>query len=557
MIKLFLSCVLLFVFSWVFCQSDLELANNYFQRFEYHKAAEILNQAWEETPTSMNSDERKQLIYSNYVIGNFPAAKEPLEWLLNSNEIEPYFFFIKGEVDRALGFYESALEWYEKFEKTDGSIDMTMYKLSCLEAFTWGSLIVKENIPFWFNQNKATIICHQSAHGLVVLQEIGLDAKKRVLAKNETQQAEFFVLRPYLLEKDSLKPMIFSNLETHLSVSAISIHPTKDLALVAISNPLAKSSNEQIQRIFEASFNPSSLTFMLTDEWQPTKHTKVSVNMPTYHPKGNLVVFAQMDENLGTSNLMATYSVGDEWSEPQAISSINTDEDEMYPLFISDTLMSFASNGRVGYGGLDIYTAFFKNGKFEDIVHWLAPINSPKDDFSFYYNMQLDSAIYSTNRFSDFEDDNIFGIKFGEFVAYEEKELTEEEKEKNKKIQEFFDKWEKFIVYFDFDKFKLKENSKEVREMIAFLSDNQDYEIILTGHTDNRGPTKYNYKLGLKRAQSVKDKLLSIGVSNTQIQLTSKGKNDPLYDCNDGCKEKEHAKNRAVVIDVKRKVYVQ
>ncbi|MCA9647775.1 MAG: OmpA family protein, partial [Myxococcales bacterium] len=62
----------------------------------------------------------------------------------------------------------------------------------------------------------------------------------------------------------------------------------------------------------------------------------------------------------------------------------------------------------------------------------------------------------------------------------------------------------------------------------------RDAKILLIGHTDTRGSTAYNQRLGLERAQTEKDVLVAYGISPDRIELKSAGEsqaragNDPL-----------------------------
>ena len=53
-------------------------------------------------------------------------------------------------------------------------------------------------------------------------------------------------------------------------------------------------------------------------------------------------------------------------------------------------------------------------------------------------------------------------------------------------------------------------------------------QIMLEGHADSRGSAEYNLALGSRRANSVKDYLVSLGVPTTRITVVSKGKEAPF-----------------------------
>ena len=71
------------------------------------------------------------------------------------------------------------------------------------------------------------------------------------------------------------------------------------------------------------------------------------------------------------------------WGQPaNAGSTINTFGREEYPFVYADTLLFFASDGHVGYGGLDIFCSVIRNdNSFSTPVNLRRPFNSPGDDF--------------------------------------------------------------------------------------------------------------------------------------------------------------------------------
>ncbi len=72
------------------------------------------------------------------------------------------------------------------------------------------------------------------------------------------------------------------------------------------------------------------------------------------------------------------------WGEPKILpSTINTEKDDMFPSFDGDTLY-FASEGKAGMGGLDIFKTYQKeNNEWLTPENLKAPINSGEDDFGF------------------------------------------------------------------------------------------------------------------------------------------------------------------------------
>jgi len=84
---------------------------------------------------------------------------------------------------------------------------------------------------------------------------------------------------------------------------------------------------------------------------------------------------------------------------------------------------------------------------------------------------------------------------------------------------------------FDFDKAVLRPDGKAAidAEIISKLSQVQRLELVLvTGHTDRIGTQAYNQKLSERRADAVRDYLVSKGVPRDKIETLGMGKTQPL-----------------------------
>ncbi|RDB36235.1 MAG: hypothetical protein DCC88_06040 [Spirobacillus cienkowskii] len=96
-------------------------------------------------------------------------------------------------------------------------------------------------------------------------------------------------------------------------------------------------------------------------------------------------------------------------------------------------------------------------------------------------------------------------------------------------------------IYFDFNKYVIREDQKDSAMQIAEkLKSSSSLEIQIQGNTDDRGSTEYNIALGQKRAQALKNFLISNGVQNN-IETISFGKERPAVKGNN---EDAWAKNR-------------
>lgn len=83
-------------------------------------------------------------------------------------------------------------------------------------------------------------------------------------------------------------------------------------------------------------------------------------------------------------------------------------------------------------------------------------------------------------------------------------------------------------VYFDFDSSQLTSAARNTLEANAeFLKNNQNVDIQVEGHADERGGEQYNLALGERRARSVKDYLTALGVDANRVSIISFGKTTP------------------------------
>jgi len=99
-------------------------------------------------------------------------------------------------------------------------------------------------------------------------------------------------------------------------------------------------------------------------------------------------------------------------------------------------------------------------------------------------------------------------------------------------------------VYFDFDKSNIKSSQAAILDDDAnWIKAHPDKFIILEGHCDERGTVAYNLALGERRANAVRDYLVSLGIDRSRLKTVSYGEERPV---DPGHNEAAWAKNRRV-----------
>ena len=167
--------------------------------------------------------------------------------------------------------------------------------------------------------------------------------------------------------------------------------------------------------IYESKYDPLKKAWGKARVVEPLKGQKEVVvdsrgkikKVPTYdvQPRlsadGNTIFFiSDRDGGYGRLDIWYATFEGDQWGTPQNLGErINTPFDELSP-FLSDdgNTLYFSSNGRVGFGGVDLYKSLGGMGKWSDPVNLGMPLNSTYDDFGAQFSKDDSSAYFTSNR---------------------------------------------------------------------------------------------------------------------------------------------------------------
>jgi len=84
-------------------------------------------------------------------------------------------------------------------------------------------------------------------------------------------------------------------------------------------------------------------------------------------------------------------------------------------------------------------------------------------------------------------------------------------------------------VFFATNKSVLTTASRDtLRKQAAFMRKKKDLTFSIEGHADERGTREYNLALGERRANAVKDYLMTYGISSSRLSVISYGKERPV-----------------------------
>ena len=298
------------------------------------------------------------------------------------------------------------------------------------------------------------------------------------------------------------------------------------------------------------------------------------------------------------------------FGEPQNLGAkVNTEGNETFPFIAENNkTLYFASSGRPGFGGLDVFEIDLSNNS--EAINLGNPVNTEKDDFAFTFNEAKKIGFLSTNRNGN---DDIFFVnpvcavdalivvsdkKTGLILANASVSILDDKKniiatemsnskgevsykvecDKAYVIQASKDGYEgnTFAVtkskgptakvdarlqpidvvitetevilnpiFFEYNKSNItQEGAFELDKLVQVMKNNDKMVVLAKSHTDSRGTDSYNLTLSDKRAKSTVQYIISKGIAASRISGVGKGELEPKVDCGETCTEEQFAQNR-------------
>lgn len=274
-------------------------------------------------------------------------------------------------------------------------------------------------------------------------------------------------------------------------------------------------------------------------------------------PDGNLFIVACGSVYNGDMDLYYSINANGIWSYPKIFPASTSGNERSVFIAADNKTIYFSSNGYDGIGGMDLYKTTFENGKIGQIINLGEPFNSSKDDMGFAITKNGNAAflirdldIYYADLtqleqdIKPIQDENSSPIKDTVISQIEEKNSIDFMDGDIEESTYFYPKKIKsFSITFNFDKFNLTDDAKEVLKLIKQEVNENNYRLNLIGHTDNIGNEAYNSQLSANRVNEVEKWFKEQGID--VIKTDWKGENAPKVPNKDS---KSRAENRRVEI---------
>ena len=341
----------------------------------------------------------------------------------------------------------------------------------------------------------------------------------------------------------------------------------------------------------------------------PFNNKAYDVRNPSISKDGKTLYFSSnMPGGLGGEDIWKVAVNGDEYGIPENLGAkVNTEANESFPYITDDNVLFFSSNGKTGFGGLDVFKMDLNKGT--EAINVGEPVNTSNDDFAFTYNTTKKVGFFSSNRDGNddiFKADPICKVqalvrvkdaKTGNVIegatvmlvdekqttitnqstnsngetlsgvlcntsysaqvskqGYESGVFEVAKAENNQVVLEAFLNpimpiiTEKEVIlqpiYFEYDKSNITaDGATELNKLIIVMNENPNMVIFAKSHTDSRGSDKYNMNLSDRRAKSTVQYLISKGIAKERISGQGFGESEPKVACK-SCTDEEYAQNR-------------
>ncbi len=520
---------------------DVQSALFHFENFEYEKALRDFESS--KNQDDLNFEDSEKIGYCYYITGSNAKGLPFINSLIEKDESAAHFWLWKGTLEKESGDYASAIQSLETFKSKSSELNVDVLIESCKQMQDWKAYEDYEIENMSWNDMKANSFGLFDGHEIVYY-EVGLDSAKNNLSISTSSEvfSQLLLMRPFLQDGEGAKPIALFDNYPELSINSMTLDQNGGRVFFGATSPLSKNSIVQASQIYVAKYSSLDTPLENAALWEYSGELdSSSFSHPAISSDGSLLVFSKMSAKTSGSDLYMSERQGGTWTTPVPLEKLNTIGNEMYPVFQGDSLFQFSTDGRPGYGGLDLYSVNMNDlQEGQNIKHYKSPVNSFMDDFNYHWFNDSIAKLVS-NRVNGKGDDDVWLIDLIMPIVPPVVVVDDG-------FDDWFEKWNLRQIYFDFDSFESLVN-QEFIDGYKKYHDKYELELELVGHTDSRGSSKYNLELGSNRAGWMRMQLIRAGIANI-ISIRSVGDTELVNECAPGvkCSDEEHRLNRFVEI---------
>ncbi len=532
--KLYTTLLIVLIGVSAFAQSEMKKADRFFQQRAYMDASEHYRLV-----TDKNQKVLQNMGDSYFYTNRMNNAVDTYRLLFMRHEgrVAPEYKFRFAHALRATGNHEEADEYMSDYLGKEVNFEAWEKEIDTIVPHTYSTQNVMQNAA-------------SSDFGITFLGDRAVFASTR----NQDRPIYAWNRKPYLDlfiadinregEMSNISPLNDNiNTDTHESSASFS-NDGQIMYFDRTNSERVKAPNRDV-RVAHISIYRAQL---VNGEWTnveplPFTSDQYSTEHPTLSADGTKLYFASdMPGSLGSFDIYEVDIHEDgSFGEPRNLGpNVNTPEREQFPFISDDGVLYFSSNGRLGFGNMDIYGSDLENGSFAPAQNLGSTINSPADDFAFVLRQGEERGLFASNRRGS---DNLYTFTREEYKpAVVPLDVRETNPETG--AQQLRDVAN---IHFELDDSTILPEAKVILDRVVnIMEEYPELKVEIGAHADARGTERYNMALSQRRATATLQYLVEQGISRDRLFAKGYGESMPLNDCTEetGCTEEEYARNR-------------
>ncbi|NMH89903.1 OmpA family protein [Flavivirga algicola] len=390
-------------------------ADNLFNKFSFVSAAQVYHNLIEK---DFNADYATRQLADSYAFMRNPdSAVVYYKKVVEQPNVPIAYYYNYAQALRGVKAYKESRVWLKRYKKAGGEInDEKFLKDSDFinSIFNAKQQYFLTDVNFNSKYSDFGAYEHDGHIYFASSRNTGVSTK-HIYGWNEEPFLDIYVTDKSV--NDSIidhKSKLKGDINTIYHEGPITI--TKDGKTIFFSrnnfskNVLGKDEEGMTNlKIYKAS--------LIEDEWTnieelPFNSNDFSNGHPALNNDGTKLYFASnMPDGFGGTDIYYVDINNDgSFGKPQNLGNVvNTDKNERFPFINNEGVLFFSSDGHPGLGLLDIFgTVSDKDNNIISVLNLGVPVNSSKDDFSFFMNEDGLSGYFASNRNGGIGSDDIY-----------------------------------------------------------------------------------------------------------------------------------------------------
>lgn len=518
-------------------KKDIRKADGHFKEREYEKAAEVYSEIEDKGQETLQN-----LADSYYYLNDFGNAEEAYQQLFENHgqNLGQEYLFRYAHTLRAQEKHEEADQYFKDYYGTDTDFNRWQEEVDSTASFTY-------ELQEHFQDNLFSNFGISFLDENTVVFASSRNTERPEYSWNNQPYLDLYIADYSNGELSNIR-LLPGDVNTDTHESSATFNSEGDVMYFDRTNSKRVKDKEEGVKVAHISIFKAEF---LEGEWTNVERVPFASNdYTTEHPSlsadGTKLYFASdMPGSLGSYDIYVVEVKEDgTFGEPENLGpTINTPLREQFPFISGNDTLYFSSNGRFGFGNLDIFRSEKENGNFSEPSNLGSTINSLHDDFAFSIDKERDLGFFTSNQE---EKDVLHSFERAEKMppSVAPEEIVETNvKTGARQLKDIGD------IYFNFDEAKiLPEAEKSLQKVIAIMKEYPELKIEIGSHADVRGTESYNQRLSERRAQATLEYIVSQGIEEERITARGYGESMPLNECSEDhsqeCSKEEHAVNR-------------